>query len=121
MNDKILVIPSRVHNDDLPGTIIDDGISYPVLTLEPVSEKSEDWQEEWRFNLHCEDKENIRGYVQFGGRLSCKNHFMPRAKAVCQERNLSLVQVEGFKADVNMSRDTYVVSACVTLKRNPSK
>ena len=86
-----------------------------------TSEKPETWQEEWRFNLHCEDKEKIRGYVQFGGRLSCKNHFMPHAEEVCKEHNLSLVQVERFEADVNMSRDTYVVSACVTLKRNPSK
>ena len=87
-----------------------------------MSADPENWQEEWRFNLDQEDpeiKQKIRGYLQFGGRLNVKEHFLPRAQEVCKEHNLNLVQVEGFVASVDLVKDRYTVSACVTLKRDP--
>lgn len=85
-----------------------------------MSEQSGSWQEEWRLHLH-EDKEEcskIRGYLQFGGRLSLKEHFLPGAKAICEESGLSLLGVTNFKTNVNLSNNIYTVSAFVTLKRN---
>jgi len=84
----------------------------------------ESWQEEWRFHLDeegTEVKQKIRGYVQFGGRLTAKDYFLPRAQEVCREHNLSLIGVEGFVASVDLNKDQYTVSACVTLKRDPSQ
>lgn len=81
------------------------------------------WQEEWRFNLDqesVESKAKIRGYLQFGGRLSLHEHFLPRAAEVCEERGLRLLRTDRFVALVDFNRNHYVVSACVTLQRKPS-
>lgn len=82
------------------------------------------WQEEWRFNLDREDagaKQKIRGYVQFGGKLTYRDYFLPRAQEVCKERNLILIKVEDFRASADLHRDKYTISALVTLERNPSE
>ena len=100
----------------MPGVTQDDTLDYPLLRLDP----EEPWQEEWRFHLDQENPSEIRGYLQFGGRLNVKEHFLPRAKIVCQEHNLTLVRVEGFQASVDFGDDQYTVSALVTLARNPS-
>jgi hypothetical protein len=95
----------------------------PDSFLEKAESLPQDtWQEEWRFRLHEEDSDAqaaVRGYVQFGGRLNAKEHFLPRARIVCKERNLSLVQIKEFVASADMLKNQYTVSAIVTLKRNP--
>ena len=111
-----IFLPSRIHDDDEAGVITGTDLYYPGI---PMS-LDEPWQEEWRFHLHEEEGDKTRGYLQFGGRLNLKEHFLPRAKIVCQEHNLSLVRVEGFQASVNLGDDQYTVSALVTLTRNPS-
>jgi hypothetical protein len=80
----------------------------------------ETWQEEWRFLLHQEDgvKEKIRSHVQFGGRLSVREHFLPRAQEAVKLTNALLVKIDGFKSEVDLNKDLYIVSAFVTLKRN---
>ena len=80
---------------------------------------TEPWREEWRFHLDQEEGDETRGYLQFGGRLNLNEHFLPRAKIVCQEHNLTLVRVEGFQASADLGSNQYTVSALVTLKRNP--
>ena len=114
---EVRYLPSRTHEEDIAVPLGEACISYPELRLPPDAE----WQEEWCFNLDQENKAEIRGYVQFGGRLGLNSHFMPRAADVCREHNLNIVKVEGFKASVNLNDDLYSVSALVTLKTaNPS-
>jgi len=101
----------------MPGTA-QNGISdYPYLCID----SAEPWQEEWRFHLDQENPAEIRGYLQFGGRLNLKEHFLPRAKTVCSEHNLILIRVEGFQASVNLGKNLYTVSALVTIQRNPDE
>jgi hypothetical protein len=88
-----------------------------------MAENPEEWQEEWRFHLDQENekiKTETRGYLQFGGRLSLKDHFIPRANDVCKEHGLSLLKIDDFSATVDLNKDEYTVRALVTLKRNPA-
>ena len=84
----------------------------------------ESWQEQWSFHLDQEDDDSaaeIRGYLQFGGRLSPKDHFLPRAQNVCRKLDLTLVQIDDFKASVDLNSNKYSVSALVTLKHTDSQ
>jgi len=85
-----------------------------------MTEIPDTWQEEWRFLLHQEDgeKHKIRSHIQFGGRLTLKDHFLPRAQDAVKLTNALLVQIDGFKSEVDLNKDSYIVSAYVTLKRN---
>jgi hypothetical protein len=95
-------------------------MSSATFLPSPDLDENEPWQEEWRFHLDQENKSEIRGYLQFGGRLNAKEHFAPRAQQVCKEHNYILLRVEEFKASVDFGKDLYHVSALVTLKRaNP--
>jgi len=91
--------------------------------LELFDENAETWQAEWRFNLDQEkpdSAEEIRGYIQFGGRLTMKDYFLPRAEEVCGDLGLTLLKVDEFKASADLGRNKYSVSALVTLKNaNP--
>jgi hypothetical protein len=112
-----VILPSRQHDADEPGLIMDQDADFPWLRVDP----NQRWQEEWRFDLSQENAKEIRGYLQFGGRLSVNGHFLPRAKTVCEERNLTLVLVEGFKASIDLGNDRYIVSGLVTLQGNPQQ
>ena len=84
----------------------------------------ESWQEQWCFHLDQEDPDStaeIRGYLQFGGRLTMKDYFLPRAQDVCRELDLTLVAVDDFKASVDLIANKYSVSALVTLKHTDSQ
>ena len=84
----------------------------------------ETWQESWCFHLDQENDDSaaeIRGYLQFGGRLTLKDYFLPRAQDVCRELDLTLVGIDDFKVSVDLNANKYSVSALVTLKHTDSQ